>query len=140
MTATASRAPSPDATCTGVSIRSRRVAGAAALALTIAVATPASAKDETIISNFLNALVPSAIAEPPAAETKVAPGKPDPRPLAILPRSSKKVAVAHPPAPPRVHQTLPSDAAITTGATGQPTPSQTQAQPQAQQQTRPQTQ
>src|SRR3954470_24149581 len=138
MTATASRATGPDATWTGVSIRSRRLAGAAALAVMIAAAPPASAKDETIFSNFMNALVPSPVAEPPAAETKAAPRKPDPRPMAILPRSSKKVAVAHPAAPSAVHETRSPDAATTTGAPGQPASPQPQPQPQTQQQqTRP---
>src|SRR3954470_24535687 len=138
MTATASRTTGPDATRTSVSIRSRHVAVAAALAVMIAAAPPASAKDETIFSNFMNALVPSPAAEPPAAETKAAPRKPDPRPMVILPRSSKKVAVAHPAAPSAVHETRSPDAAITTGATGQPASPQPQPQPQTQQQqTRP---
>jgi len=142
MTATASSATSHGAGRAGVSGRPRRAAGAAVLALIIVAATPACAKDETIFSNFLNALAPNATPanpEPPEAETKAAPRKPDPRPLAIQPRSAKKIAVAPPPAPSAVRETLPADATITTGATGPITPAQAQTQPQGQQ-SRPQQQ
>jgi flagellar motility protein MotE (MotC chaperone) len=119
------------------------LAGAAVLALVMTAATPACAKDETIFSNFLNALVPNAIAarseQPPApteAETKAAPRKGDSRPIAIRPRVPAKLAVARPPKPSAARETLPPDPTITTGATAQATPTpQAQPQPQPQSQT-----
>src|SRR5882757_2257562 len=142
MTATAERATTKEARQIGVPLRSRRVAGAAALALIMTAATPACAKDETIFSNFLNALVPNAIAahseQPPApteAETKTAPRKVDPRPIAIRPGVPAKLAVARPPKPSAARETLPPDP-TTTGATAQATPTPpAQPQPQSQSQT-----
>lgn len=135
MTATVRKAAPANARRNGA-IRSRCAAGVAALTFVLGGAAPAWAAEETF-TGFLNSLVPSAFAarsEPqPEVEAKAAPRKPDPRPLAIRPRVSTKLAVAHPPKPSVARDMLPPDPTFT-GATAQATPS-----PQAQPQTQPQT-
>ncbi len=122
----------------GVLPASCRVAAPAVLALVLMAATPAFANDETIFSGLMTALNPIAKAlraEPPAAqpkaEAKAAPPKRDPRPVAILPRASPRLAVARPPKPRPALETAMTPDPIVTGAMAQaPSPAQPPQEPQ----------
>lgn len=126
---------------TGARIRSCRAAGPAVLVLVLMAVTPACADDETIFSGLMTAINPiakafraePASAQPEAETTAVAP-KPDPRPVAILPRASPHLAVARPPKPRAARVTAITPDPTVTGAIAQaPSP----AQPQQESQPRP---
>jgi flagellar motility protein MotE (MotC chaperone) len=117
----------------------RRVAGPAMLALVLMAATPAFANDETIFSGLMTALNPIAKAlraDPPDAlpdaETKAAPQKPDPRPVAILPRTAPRGPIAGPPKPRAAREVaLTPDPAVTGAVAQAPSPAQPQQEPQS---------
>jgi flagellar motility protein MotE (MotC chaperone) len=122
----------------GVLRASCRAAAPAALALVLMAATPALANDETIFSGLMTALNPIARAwreEPPAvqpeAETKAAPPNRDPRPVAIAPRASPRLAVARPAKPRPARETAMLPDPTVTGAIAQaPSPAQPVQEPQ----------